>query len=26
VSLDDAVEGLQQYVGNMTEGKVLIVP
>jgi hypothetical protein len=26
LSLDEAVEGLQQYVNNMTEGKVLIMP
>jgi NADPH:quinone reductase-like Zn-dependent oxidoreductase len=26
VSLDNAVEGLQQYVNNMTQGKVLITP
>src|SRR3954470_24266094 len=26
LSLDEAVEGLQQYVGSMTEGKVLIMP
>ncbi len=26
VSLDDAVEGLQRYAGNMTDGKVLIMP
>jgi len=26
LSLDDAVEGLQQYVANMTEGKILIMP
>jgi NADPH:quinone reductase-like Zn-dependent oxidoreductase len=26
LSLDEAVEGLQQYVRHMTEGKVLIVP
>ena len=26
VSLDQAIEGLQQYIGQMTEGKVLIRP
>lgn len=26
LSLDDAVEGMQQYVANMTDGKVLITP
>jgi len=26
LSLDEAVEGLQQYVDNMTDGKVLIMP
>jgi len=26
LTIDEAVEGLQQYVANMTEGKVLIMP
>jgi NADPH:quinone reductase-like Zn-dependent oxidoreductase len=26
VTLDEVIEGLQQYVGNMTQGKVLIMP
>jgi hypothetical protein len=26
VNLDQAIDGLTQYVANMTEGKVLIVP
>ena len=26
LSLDEVVDGLQQYVANMTDGKVLIMP